>query len=772
MSPSTTPRPDDLLAALREDAENLRSLLDNAHDFVVYRVEIDPEAPHGGHVVLVSPSIRDLLGIRDPFRFEAWFENVHPDDEARIEEANKAAWEQGVPYDQAARFWHKQRAEWVWVRTMSTPVFDDAGRLSHFNGLVLDISDQMAAESALQAQIDFNNIVTAISTRFINLPLDEVDAGMQWALETVGLHTGVDRSYVFMYAGEPQTTACQTTPWQTMSWQTMSCRYEWCAEGIPPQIAHLQDLPMKELAWSNEVLLRGHVLHVPRVADLPPEAAAERAEFSAQGIRSLVAVPMVYRGATVGFLGFDAVAEEKTWSDESIKLLRIVGEILVNGLEHRRAETALHEAYRTLEERVAERTHEIEERRLVAEGLSDILTAINANEPLDTILDRLVSQAARHLGASACVLDRLDSDRQELVRTATHGWPEDIGALPTTTFDRLEQAGASAYVTSLLSRQPTYGNYGPLPARLDEVERDPSLPPEIKARKARIRSHFAGSMGVPLIVANQVYGGLIFYYAEPQNFENEQVQLALTFAQQAELAIENASLRSRAGQAAVAEERNRIARELHDSVSQALYGIALGTRTARTLLDRADVIEGIRSSLAAPLDYTLSLAEAGLAEMRALIFELRPDALETEGLVAALRKQAEALRARHKLDVQAQFCDEPPLPFAVKEAFYRVAQEALNNIVKHAHAKRVALTLTCDAETLALEVSDDGMGFDAGAEHLGHLGLLTMRERLEKLGGRLAIRSAQGEGTRVLASLSLGDCPSLSHPPTEDLDTP
>ncbi len=116
-------------------------------------------------------------------------------------------------------------------------------------------------------------------------------------------------------------------------------------------------------------------------------------------------------------------------------------------------------------------------------------------------------------------------------------------------------------------------------------------------------------------------------------------------------------------------------------------GIALGARTARTLLDRDP------SKLAEPLDYVLSLADAGLAEMRALIFELRPESLEMEGLVAALTKQADSLRARHHLEINVVCGEEPPAPLAVKEALYRIAQEALHNIVKHAHARRVEVRL-------------------------------------------------------------------------------
>jgi PAS domain S-box-containing protein len=254
---------------------------------------------------------------------------------------------------------------------------------------------------------------------------------------------------------------------------------------------------------------------------------------------------------------------------------------------------------------------------------------------------------------------------------------------------------------------------------------------------------------VPLKVKGQVIGVLDVESDRVNAFDESDLAVLQLLADQVAIAIENARLYEQAQQLAAVEERQKLARELHDSVSQALYGIGLGARTARTLLDREPKL------VAEPLDYVLSLAEAGLAEMRALIFELRPESLETEGLVAALTKQAASLRARHNVEVETMFCDEPEAALDVKQVLYRIAQEALHNTVKHARASRVEMRLVRPGDALFLEIKDDGVGFDARGDFPGHLGLRSMCERAERLGGAFEVESAPGEGTRIRVHLPI-----------------
>ncbi len=223
-------------------------------------------------------------------------------------------------------------------------------------------------------------------------------------------------------------------------------------------------------------------------------------------------------------------------------------------------------------------------------------------------------------------------------------------------------------------------------------------------------------------------------------------------AEQARRRERETRLRSeQAQELAALQERQRLARELHDSVSQALYGISLGAHTAREALE-SDPREAI-----APLEYVATLAEAGLAEMRALIFELRPESLANEGVIAALTKQVAALRARYQLSVDAQLGEEPALSLERKQALYRIAQEALHNIVKHARARTVLLRLGRQDSELVLEVCDDGKGFDPTMPFPGHLGLHSIQERAAHLGGTCSIESAPAQGTHLRVCIPLHD---------------
>ncbi|MFW6108293.1 MAG: ATP-binding protein, partial [bacterium] len=166
---------------------------------------------------------------------------------------------------------------------------------------------------------------------FLELPAETADAGIDDALATLGRVAGVDRAYVFQFASDLA---------------TISNTHEWCAEGIEPERANLQDLSVDATQWVLGRLLNGEIVHLPRVADMPPEAATEKEMLQAQGIQSVLLVPMLSGGRPVGVVGFDSVREEMTWADEDIALLRTVGNIITHALERRRAEEEMRRAER------------------------------------------------------------------------------------------------------------------------------------------------------------------------------------------------------------------------------------------------------------------------------------------------------------------------------------------------------------------------------------------------------------------------------------------
>ncbi len=215
-------------------------------------------------------------------------------------------------------------------------------------------------------------------------------------------------------------------------------------------------------------------------------------------------------------------------------------------------------------------------------------------------------------------------------------------------------------------------------------------------------------------------------------------------------AMENARLYRRAQEAAVLEERSRLARDLHDSISQQLFSMTLTAQAARAQQAKNPA----RS--AAQLERLQETAAAALAEMRALIFQLRPPGLSEQGLVTALHQHVTALGRREGLTVELEVTGEERHARGAEQALYRIVQESLNNVVKHAGACDVKITLDLQPEQLRLHVADDGKGFDPAAEnYLGnrHLGLTSMRERAAELGGAMDLRSQPGSGTEVIVTV-------------------
>ena len=250
-------------------------------------------------------------------------------------------------------------------------------------------------------------------------------------------------------------------------------------------------------------------------------------------------------------------------------------------------------------------------------------------------------------------------------------------------------------------------------------------------------------LGVPMMVKGAMLGMLTLDHSQPGFFTERHADLVLTFANQVAVAVENARLFEQAEQAAVAAERSRLARDLHDAVTQTLYSSSIIAEVLPRIWER-DPEEGRRR-----LQELRELTRGALAEMRTLLMELRPSALIEASLSDLLRQLAESITGRARVPITLEVEGECTLDADMKVALYRIAQESLNNIAKHAGASAATIWLSCQPGRVELRVRDDGLGFDPATLPPDSLGLGIMRERAETIGAALTIESQPGVGTQI-----------------------
>ncbi|WP_405482335.1 GAF domain-containing sensor histidine kinase [Streptomyces sp. NBC_00009] len=282
--------------------------------------------------------------------------------------------------------------------------------------------------------------------------------------------------------------------------------------------------------------------------------------------------------------------------------------------------------------------------------------------------------------------------------------------------------------------------------RLGDVRKDPRFEGWPSAHP-----EMSDFLGLPIRDGDEVIGALFLANKKcpkPQGgcgFTMEDEELLTILAQHAAIALTNARLYERSRELTIAEERSRLAHELHDAVSQKLFSLRLTAQAAAALVDRDP------SRAKGELQHVAELAAEAADELRAAVVELRPAALDEDGLIATLRTQIQVLDRAHSARVTFDCGGIRALPAAQEEAMLRVAQEALHNALRHSGAEHVGVTLDKRGPGAVLRVSDDGGGFEPKAvRHAGrHLGLVSMRDRSSGVGGRLTVESEPGKGTTI-----------------------
>jgi len=452
-------------------------------------------------------------------------------------------------------------------------------------------------------------------------------------------------------------------------------------------------------------------------------------------IRSFLGVPLVHRDQLIGLLTLSHDTR-CAFTAHHARLTMAIATHAAAAIENAR----LFEETRAAKAGLA---RQVERLRVLTSITNQLLAATE----LDAVLSVVVESAMRLCDTAGAAVGLIQSDGREIAFAATAGEPRDYFEMYSpATIDDGFLAGTAAGRALVQGRAVIVDDYA--------TWGDPDTPHE--QRVSAVAHQLRAFIVAPLLVDGAPIGLLRVHHTVPRSFAAEDAALIQALADQAALAIEHTRLLQRGQEAAILEERARLARELHDSVTQSIFSLGMLAQAARTQHVRAP------DRLGPTLERVSSLAQEALIEMRSLLFELQPAALAEQGLASALDRLVGAMRMRGDLTLTYSAATAARLDANAELALFRIAQESLANVIKHAHATEVAITLSEADECLILTVIDNGAGFDptipaAPSEDgsRGGMGLRSMRERAASAGITLVIHSSPATGTAVTATAPL-----------------
>ena len=390
-----------------------------------------------------------------------------------------------------------------------------------------------------------------------------------------------------------------------------------------------------------------------------------------------------------------------------------------------------------LARQVEERNQEVAHRQRIAEAIRSILSVLNSNSTLAESLGFIVSQAAQLLHADACVIYSREERFGQLQSQATSGQMPDEWE---DAFEEFIAQQAQFYQEPMICAQGVQ----PVPAfGINAPDTSTLVANTLTANTLVANDDSPAYLTVPIRDTRGIYGLILLLYEQRLEIADQEIDLALRLADLAALALTRAHLRAQIEHSAVAAERSRIARDLHDAVTQTLFSASIIAGVLPTIWQRNEE-EGRRR-----LEVLRELTRGALAEMRTLLLELRPAKLVEVDLADLLRQLAEATSGRARVPVTVEIEGSTDISADVKVALYRVAQEALNNVAKHAQASHAQIQLRCTQDQVRLAVIDDGVGFVFERIAPQHLGLGIMRERADAIGATLSVSSQPNQGTLI-----------------------
>lgn len=416
---------------------------------------------------------------------------------------------------------------------------------------------------------------------------------------------------------------------------------------------------------------------------------------------------------------------------------------------NKQAEEALLRAHQEMEQRIQERTAELKALTVTLEqrvnsrtrdlaALYAVSSVASEVHDMDSLLSLSLARTVASLNSDAGEIYLIDE-----TRGSTGSGSLRLAALENNSSLDLDRIQTRVKLPDLLDW--VIENNEPRLAPVNKVNNDEQHTQSVSASAGQY-----ALLMVPMRVEGETSGVLVLYRLKEPLFNVEEVSLVSTIADQVAVAMSGYRLRQIAQQAQVLAQRQKLSADLHDSLTQSLYGLVAFSEAGRAQLERNDL-----AAVKKTMERINAETRQALKEMRLFLHELRPSVLEEEGLIGALHQRLAAVEGRSDVEARLLADERIHLPLAVEEVLFRIAQEALNNTLRHARAAHVTVYLGLEGENVMLEIRDDGCGFDPQTVGAGRMGLVNMRTRAASIGGDFKLSSSPGQGTRIKVTVPL-----------------
>ena len=558
------------------------------------------------------------------------------------------------------------------------------------------------------------------------LEAEDVDIAIPSALRLVGQAANISRVQLLLERQAPAKQKLQHI-----------VAYEWNALGIAPQIDH----PTAAVLDNDEFNFMIQELHLGRsiwrlVEDFPDPI---QTTFKSIGIKSSGTVPIFIEGRYIGGIGFDDCVTARQWSQQEIDVLTTAAESIGAALHRKQlVERLIQERAKAAEERATQLAK-------ANEALKRSLTMLALEPSLDKLLGYVLQAISDSLGdrSGAVYLFDDSNDTTTLHLNYENGHLQQGEQIdhPAATLRRPPQEWDRLYLPLLHQNQV-----------LIHHESEFASPAYAPYRQHNAQRGIETLLFVPLLFGEQLLGSITLRSTQHRDYTLEELELARALAHQATLAIQLTRLAARECDRAILEERNRMARDIHDSLAQAFTGIILQLEAAKRKI-AATQLEAAQNCLSR----ARSLAASGLSEARRSVRALRPEVLESDDLPNALHYIVEQMSWDTQVQIQLQIDGTPrPIPVNVEINLLRIGQEAMTNALRHANAQNIRLNLLFEPQAVHLQIRDDGQGFEPQVQLTnGGFGLIGMQERSAQIGGQLRLVSSIGWGTEAIVTVPI-----------------